>query len=143
MSRPGLARSHGSRNLSRVRRTVALGGTLIALTQCRAGGIACPKIGAPAILVYVADSATGEFIRSGAVLRVRSLGVTRLIGDVDPLGADSAPLIAIGPPGLYDVEVRKARYAPWMRLGVRVPSDHARCPLPIAQILRAKMRREP
>lgn len=91
----------------------------LAAAACDSPAEVCAGVGAPGLVVAVADSLTGAPAAAGATLVARARGGA--YADSSTGARDDQPLVgADDRPGVYDVAVRKAGYVAWRRAGVEV-----------------------
>lgn len=113
---------------------------LVAVSDCRHRAISCPRLGIPAVSVYVLDSATSSSIGAGSLLRVTGDGRTTEIRGSDTPADKSLPLVFFGPPGVYDIEVSAPNHEAWQQAGIRVEAAHDPCSTPIGRTVFARLR---
>ena len=114
-----------------------------ALAGCDVDGYTCPDVVLPAVVVGVADAATGDPLAEGSVAVARdgafadTLRRYEVNDDLDVVSLAGA----FGRAGVYEVTVERAGYEPWARSGVVVRSSGGECPQPETAVLEARLRR--
>jgi hypothetical protein len=87
------------------------------------GGVMCTMLYAYGITVMVVDSASGDSIRSGAMLIARDGAYADTVrqGSGAPIGSTLST--AGERPGTYSLTVLKSGYQQWTRSGMKVTKD--------------------
>ena len=114
---------------------------LAAACDAVVGGVACPAVSEPALVVTIVDAATGEPAAEGALV------VARDGAFADTLRAsgvyDGQELVSVagahGRPGTYRVSVEQTGYERWERADVEVRSSGGACPQPVTVSLDARL----
>ena len=107
---------------------VLAGSAVVVLAACSPASISCPQIPAPAILLEVRESGTGNPAANGAKGVVEDgayIDSLKVVGWSGPPAPETELLMAAAfdRPGTYSIRLEKPGYQTWVRAGVVVGTD--------------------